>query len=143
MLYQLSYFRISSFLKGVFFVELLSSVGHYREVTPSFFVRSPQIRSSINSGFFFSNETVVRFRLKLWEKMDSNHRRYKPADLQSAPFGHSGILPFFRFYLATLVFSRFFVSFVRLLRWISHRRSVIYSSKLLPSSFVRLESNPK
>ena len=30
----------------------------------------------------------------LWEKMDSNHRRYKPADLQSAPFGHSGILPF-------------------------------------------------
>ena len=84
----------SSFLKGVFFVELLSSVGHYREVTPSFFVRSPQIRSSINSGFFFSNETVVRFRLKLWEKMDSNHRRYKPADLQSAPFGHSGILPF-------------------------------------------------
>ena len=100
MLYQLSYFRISSFLKGVFFVELLSSVGHYREVTPSFFVRSPQIRSSINSGFFFSNETVVRFRLKLWEKMDSNHRRYKPADLQSAPFGHSGILPFFRFFRA-------------------------------------------
>ncbi len=29
----------------------------------------------------------------LWAKMDSNHRRYKPADLQSAPFGHSGILP--------------------------------------------------
>ena len=29
----------------------------------------------------------------VWEKMDSNHRRYKPADLQSAPFGHSGILP--------------------------------------------------
>ena len=25
--------------------------------------------------------------------MDSNHRRYKPADLQSAPFGHSGIFP--------------------------------------------------
>ena len=25
--------------------------------------------------------------------MDSNHRRHKPADLQSAPFGHSGILP--------------------------------------------------
>ncbi len=30
----------------------------------------------------------------VWAKMDSNHRRYKPADLQSAPFGHSGILPF-------------------------------------------------
>ena len=26
--------------------------------------------------------------------MDSNHRRRKPADLQSAPFGHSGICPF-------------------------------------------------
>ena len=25
--------------------------------------------------------------------MDSNHRRRKPADLQSAPFGHSGICP--------------------------------------------------
>ena len=31
--------------------------------------------------------------LGLWAKMDSNHRRYKPADLQSAPFGHSGIRP--------------------------------------------------
>ena len=26
--------------------------------------------------------------------MDSNHRRYEPADLQSAPFGHSGKPPF-------------------------------------------------
>ena len=33
------------------------------------------------------------FRNYWWEKMDSNHRRHKPADLQSAPFGHSGILP--------------------------------------------------
>ena len=34
-----------------------------------------------------------------WAKMDSNHRRRAPADLQSAPFGHSGIRPsrdFFR-----------------------------------------------
>ena len=29
-----------------------------------------------------------------WARMDSNHRRHKPADLQSAPFGHSGICPF-------------------------------------------------
>ena len=28
-----------------------------------------------------------------WVEMDSNHRRHKPADLQSAPFGHSGIHP--------------------------------------------------
>ena len=34
------------------------------------------------------------FRRLLWAKMDSNHRRRKPADLQSAPFGHSGICPF-------------------------------------------------
>ncbi len=31
--------------------------------------------------------------LGLWAKMDSNHRRHKSADLQSAPFGHSGIRP--------------------------------------------------
>ena len=30
----------------------------------------------------------------MWAKMDSNHRRRMPADLQSAPFGHSGICPF-------------------------------------------------
>ena len=34
------------------------------------------------------------FRKLLWAKMDSNHRRRKPADLQSAPFGHSGICPY-------------------------------------------------
>ena len=33
------------------------------------------------------------FRKLLWAKMDSNHRRRKPADLQSAPFGHSGNFP--------------------------------------------------
>ena len=33
------------------------------------------------------------FRKFKWAKMDSNHRRRKPADLQSAPFGHSGICP--------------------------------------------------
>ena len=33
------------------------------------------------------------FRNFLWAKMDSNHRSRKTADLQSAPFGHSGICP--------------------------------------------------
>ena len=37
--------------------------------------------------------SYFRIRIVLWAKMDSNHRRYKPADLQSAPFGHSGIRP--------------------------------------------------
>ncbi len=31
-----------------------------------------------------------------WAVMDSNHRRRKPAELQSAPFGHSGNCPFVR-----------------------------------------------
>ena len=34
-----------------------------------------------------------------WGKMDSNHRRHTPADLQSAPFGHSGIRPASHFWL--------------------------------------------
>ena len=33
----------------------------------------------------------------LWEVMDSNHRRRTPADLQSAPFGHSGNFPYLFF----------------------------------------------
>ena len=37
-----------------------------------------------------STELLPQFR---WAKMDSNHRRRKPADLQSAPFGHSGTCP--------------------------------------------------
>jgi hypothetical protein len=28
-----------------------------------------------------------------WERVDSNHRRHKPTDLQSVPFVHSGTLP--------------------------------------------------
>lgn len=32
---------------------------------------------------------------KWWGQMDSNHRRHSPADLQSAPFGHSGTPPKF------------------------------------------------
>ncbi len=31
-----------------------------------------------------------------WVLMDSNHRSRKTADLQSAPFGHSGKHPFFK-----------------------------------------------
>ena len=41
------------------------------------------------SGFRNSN------RFFAWEVMDSNHRRRTPADLQSAPFGHSGNFPYF------------------------------------------------
>ena len=34
---------------------------------------------------------------KEWAVMDSNHRRRKPAELQSAPFGHSGNCPYLFF----------------------------------------------
>ena len=37
-----------------------------------------------------STELLPQF---LWAKMDSNHRSRKTADLQSAPFGHSGNCP--------------------------------------------------
>ena len=33
------------------------------------------------------------FRNPKWVEMDSNHRSDDAADLQSAPFGHSGIYP--------------------------------------------------
>ena len=39
------------------------------------------------------NHIAPRVLCKTWVVMDSNHRRRKPADLQSAPFGHSGIYP--------------------------------------------------
>ena len=33
--------------------------------------------------------------IRVWARMDSNHRSRKTADLQSAPFGHSGTRPNF------------------------------------------------
>ena len=36
---------------------------------------------------------LIEKRLFAWAVMDSNHRRRKPAELQSAPFGHSGNCP--------------------------------------------------
>ncbi len=38
---------------------------------------------------------------KIWAGLDSNQRRRKPADLQSAPFGHFGTYPFLGGRLAT------------------------------------------
>ncbi len=40
-----------------------------------------------------SRLVCILFFNTLWAKMDSNHRSRKTADLQSAPFGHSGICP--------------------------------------------------
>ena len=38
--------------------------------------------------------SYARKELKWWRGIDSNNRRLTPADLQSAPFGHSGTTPF-------------------------------------------------
>ena len=52
---------------------------------------------------FFATPTAS---FLLWEEMDSNHRRRAPADLQSAPFGHSGIFPIFKPLIEELCYLR-------------------------------------
>ena len=56
--------------------------------------RSSALKSFKNKLRMFARSFRNKIQ-SLWEKMDSNHRRYKPADLQSAPFGHSGIRPIY------------------------------------------------
>mgnify|MGYP006874324339 CR=1 FL=1 len=58
--------------------------------------RDPQLgRLMLYQLSYFRKQSPFSFMSEvLWAKMDSNHRRYKPADLQSAPFGHSGIRPY-------------------------------------------------
>ena len=52
-----------------------------------------------------------------WRGMDSNHRRRKPTDLQSAPFSHSGTPPlsenadFDKFILVCQVYGKNFYKF--------------------------------
>ena len=52
-------------------------------------------RDSISFNSTLSRLVCILFFNTLWAKMDSNHRSRKTADLQSAPFGHSGICPKF------------------------------------------------
>ena len=42
----------------------------------------------------FRSKTSYILDFKLWAVMDSNHRKLTLAELQSAPFGHSGNCPF-------------------------------------------------
>ncbi len=51
------------------------------------------------------------FIFYMWAVMDSNHRRRKSAELQSAPFGHSGNCPFFLISKSTLAFFEPLVGF--------------------------------
>ena len=47
-------------------------------------------------------KTSAKYLRVLWVRMDSNHRSRKTADLQSAPFGHSGTHPWFKEHLLSL-----------------------------------------
>ena len=85
---------------GAAFVQHLDRRAHYRPgrrcATPPPLRRHHSRRSSRNRPIMHKKPTqrpVVVASVR-WAKMDSNHRRRKPADLQSAPFGHSGICPF-------------------------------------------------
>ena len=71
VLYQLSYFRRKNLRRRCFFAYLFDGISH----------KNKRFRKLC----FFCFEWVV---------MDSNHRSRKTADLQSAPFGHSGNHPF-------------------------------------------------
>ena len=48
--------------------------------------------AELHRHLYSRNETYI-YTLREWAVMDSNHRRRKPAELQSAPFGHSGNCP--------------------------------------------------
>ena len=75
--------------------ELMTSSLPRKRSTPELHWRSLSGRRGSNPRplAWKANALPTELLPLLWEKMDSNHRRYKPADLQSAPFGHSGILP--------------------------------------------------
>ena len=74
MLYQLSYFRNYVYIKNL-----------------------QTNRDSIIKNKLSKPVCILLFQ-HMWAKMDSNHRSRKTADLQSAPFGHSGICPNFCHY---------------------------------------------
>ena len=74
------------------------------------------------------------FRNFLWAKMDSNHRSRKTADLQSAPFGHSGICPFaFEEVCFSIAVQRYNYLFKLQTKSIIFIAVIAHSSPLLPN----------
>ena len=56
--------------------------------------RDPQLgRLMLYRLSYFRDLNACFYKSEEWAVMDSNHRRRKPAELQSAPFGHSGNCP--------------------------------------------------
>lgn len=51
--------------------------------------KSPQTRMNTKKNV---PDSKIR-HIIWWERVDSDHRRTKPTDLQSAPFSHSGTPP--------------------------------------------------
>ena len=73
--------------------------------------------------------------IRVWARMDSNHRSRKTADLQSAPFGHSGICPFFAFeeVCFSIAVQRYNYLFKLQTKSIIFIAEIAHSSPLLPS----------
>ena len=65
----------------------------YRSFAPSTgaFILKPEENEKSEP---FSNRKQVRIFLVWWARVDSNHRSWKAADLQSVPIGHSGTRPY-------------------------------------------------
>ena len=57
---------------------------------------TPSLEGSRSSQLSYSRlgELFIFSHDKMWRGEDSNLRRHTPADLQSAPFGHSGTSPY-------------------------------------------------
>ena len=66
--------------------------------TLGFWFRSAIIRRSLSPPVTKQKKGAFRLpkslKMKWWVEMDSNQRKLSLADLQSAPFSHSGIYPF-------------------------------------------------
>ena len=74
---------------------MLSQLSYFRKNRPTRSHPFPTLRrgSRLIAPTLMHGRRICPTRFALWEEMDSNHRRRTPADLQSAPFGHSGIFP--------------------------------------------------
>ncbi len=90
-LYQLSYSRSLSMSSSLRFPRDQSTV--IGRCAPARIPRVFHPSSSLRLPRESRLACLVRLRSSWWRGEDSNLRRLKPADLQSAPFGHSGTSP--------------------------------------------------
>ena len=67
---------------------MLYQLSYFRKISPF------RVRLSVAWPLSAHPDPATPTGVIEWEVMDSNHRRRTPADLQSAPFGHSGNFPY-------------------------------------------------